>query len=794
MRRSTGLAAAIFLLFVQNICSQAYNGLTLFGTNNSRYTYLSDMNNNMVKTWTHNKTGGYSYYLLEDGSVMRTAVASGGLNGGGAQGVVQRVDWNGNLLWEYTYSSSTYKAHHDIEPMPNGNVLIIAWEVKTAAQAVAAGLNHSASIWPDHIIEVQPVGTNGGNIVWKWHFWDHLIQDFDPTKANYGVVGNHPELLDINVGSTSGDWMHVNGISYNPELDQIVISSHNLNELYVIDHSTTTAEAAGHTGGRWGKGGDFLYRWGKAGNYRASSAQVFKVVHCAAWVPKGLPGEGHILAFNNREGLGTSMIVEIVPPVDSQGNYIYTPGTGYGPTAPYWSYTAPDFYSNHLGGVQRLPNGNTIISESTSGFLFEVDPAGNRVWTYNRGGEIVRVLRYGTNYPGLRKINAGEVVINEFQANNDSIPDPAGEFDDWIELYNNTDEDITLSGRYLSNAAGQPTKFRIPERTVIKARDFLVIWADNDLTQPGIHANFELSAAGEKLFLTNLDGSIVDTISFGTQAAGKSMSRIPNGTGQFVETNPTIGKENKAGSGIVLLNQGDIVINEFMTANDSIPDPSGEFDGWVELYNKSRTEINLSGAFLTNSISEAGKWQFPEGTVIPSNGYLVVWLDEDINQPGLHANFSFSNGAGMIGFMNRDSTILDTVSFTEETVNLSYARIPNGTGNFVLALPSIGAENTTIYSVVDPMGNKSVGYRLEQNYPNPFNPSTNISFTVGYPGLVSLKVYDILGNEIAILARGFFNPGNYSVQFDASDLPSGIFFYIMQAKDVRIIRKLTVLK
>lgn len=382
--------------------AQAFNGYTLFSPLNSRNTYLVDMTNTVRHSWTHSRTGGYSCYLLPDGTLMRSAISSNStINGGGATGIVQKIAWNGSLLWEYTYSSSTYRTHHDIEILPNGNVLLIAWEVKTAAQCIAAGLNHSATLWPDHIIEVQPVGTNGGNIVWKWHAWDHLIQDYDPTKNNYGVVADHPELLDINVGSTSGDWMHINGISYNETLDQIIISSHNLDEVYVIDHSTTTLEAAGHTGGNSGRGGDFLYRWGRPANYRAPGAQVFNVVHCSVWIPEGLPGAGHIMAFNNREGQGTSMIVELVPPSDSLGHYSWTPGTAYAPGSPFWSYTAAGFYSNHLGGCQRLPNGNTIISESTSGYLFEVDAAGNTVWSYNRGGEIPRVLRYAPDYPGL---------------------------------------------------------------------------------------------------------------------------------------------------------------------------------------------------------------------------------------------------------------------------------------------------------------------------------------------------------------------------------------------------------
>ncbi len=397
----------IFLtvIITKFIHAQAYPGYTLFTASSTR-TNLMNINNTVVKFWTHTRSGGYSVYLLPTGELMRPAVSTGStINGGGAAGIVQKYSWAGSLIWEYTYSSNTVRTHHDICPMPNGNVLLIAWEVKTAAQAVAAGLNHSAVIWPDHIIEVQPSGSNGGTIVWKWHFWDHLIQDHDPTKANYGVVADHPELLDINVGSAgSGDWMHVNGISYNERLDQIVFSSHELDEIYVIDHSTTTEEAAGHTGGNSGKGGDLLYRWGRPSNYRSTGPQVFNVVHSAIWIPDSVPGGGNIMAFNNREGTNASMVVELVPPVDSAGNYSYTPGTPYAPASPVWSYSATGFYSNHLGGNQRLPNGNTIISESTSGNLFEVTSSGTVVWSYSQGGEIVRVLRYGHDYPGLSNL------------------------------------------------------------------------------------------------------------------------------------------------------------------------------------------------------------------------------------------------------------------------------------------------------------------------------------------------------------------------------------------------------
>ena len=100
---------------------------------------------------------------------------------------------------------------------------MIAWEYKTSAEAIAAGRDPnklSDAMWPDHIIEVRPTGSTTGDIVWEWHVWHHLIQDYDSSKANYGVVGNHPELVDINyVISSQSDWLHANSIDYNEEFD-----------------------------------------------------------------------------------------------------------------------------------------------------------------------------------------------------------------------------------------------------------------------------------------------------------------------------------------------------------------------------------------------------------------------------------------------------------------------------------------------------------------------------------------------------------------------------------------------
>lgn len=385
-------------------------GYTLFAPNDSKSTYLIDMDGKTVHQWSHNRAGGYAVYLLENSHIIRTAQASNGyFGGGGSAGYVQEVDWDGNVVWEYLYSSSAYLAHHDIEPMPNGNVLIIAWEFKSASEAKAAGRKTSATLWPDHVIEVDK---SSSQIAWEWHAWDHLIQDYDPTKANYGVVADHPERIDVNLSVTGsggpgggGDWLHMNGISYNPILDQIVISSHNLSEIFVIDHSTTPTEAKGHTGGRSGKGGDILYRWGRPVNYDASGSTYFSVVHCPYWIPYDYPGGGNILVFNNGTSQHASSIVEILPPLDGSGNYIFTSGTGYGPTQPTWSYAnGSSFYSSNQGCCQRLWDGNTLITDPDNGHLFEVNSAQQKVWEYKYNRQIARAQRYRADYNGLTKL------------------------------------------------------------------------------------------------------------------------------------------------------------------------------------------------------------------------------------------------------------------------------------------------------------------------------------------------------------------------------------------------------
>ncbi|MBK8976576.1 MAG: aryl-sulfate sulfotransferase [Planctomycetes bacterium] len=388
MRASASLA----LLLVGSLVAQAAPGHRLFSPINSTTTSLVDSFGQVVHTWTHTLTPGVSLYLRDNGNLVRTVVTTTG--GGGAGGGVQEIAFDGTLLWDFVYTPPGVQPHHDIALLPNGNVLMLAWEDKTPAEAIAAGRDPALIDYvdgrfrPDFVFEVRPTGPTTGQIVWEWHFWDHMIQDFDPNAANYGDPAAHPELLDINFPATVvADYNHTNSLTYDADADWILLSCPTQNELYIIDHSTTTAEAAGHTGGTHGRGGDLLYRWGNPAAYRAgtSADQRLFFQHSVKRIPPGYPGAGHVTVFNNQIGPG-SRVWELELPLDPAGHFILVPGTAYDPAGPVWEYADPGLSSSLMSSCERLPNGNTLICSSLQFRVFEVSPSGQNVFEISAGG------------------------------------------------------------------------------------------------------------------------------------------------------------------------------------------------------------------------------------------------------------------------------------------------------------------------------------------------------------------------------------------------------------------------
>ncbi len=254
----------------------------------------------------------------------------------------------------------------------------------------------------------------GGAIVWQWNLWDHLVQDADPAKPNYGQIAENSDRVDINFTAdpTNDDPFHLNSLDYSPEFDQILISNRNFSEIWIIDHSTSSAEASSPYGGRSTKGGRLLYRWGNPQAWGAVpfSEQQISVQHNAQWIPQGLPGAGNILLFNNMTpGLSnSSSVLELTLPVDSYGYYDLTDKLQ--PASPTWSYASPEpetFYSSYISGAQRLPNGHTLICSGAQGHIFEITPDGEILWSYLsefEGGPlpVFRSYWYPLDFEGFR--------------------------------------------------------------------------------------------------------------------------------------------------------------------------------------------------------------------------------------------------------------------------------------------------------------------------------------------------------------------------------------------------------
>ena len=412
-------------------------GYTLFSGRIGNRVYLIDNAGRLVHAW--DLAGKVKLAkLLANGDLLA------GLGGGNRRGVrgLRIVAPDGTVKWDYRLQDW----HHDFLPMPGGNVLILARERKTAQEVIAAGANPACigetGVESHYIVEVRPTGPAEGEVVWRWSVWDHLIQDFDPSKPNYGSVAERPELIDVNFRQCEklaeniqdpADWIHANSIDYHPERRQILISARNFGEVWIIDHSTTTEEAAGRAGG-------LLYRWGNPRAYRAgtSADQRLFWAHDAQWIKPGRPGAGNILIFNNGAEYDDarryySSIEEFTPPANGL-HYRREPGSAYGPAEPVWRYIAEppgSFYSPARSGAQRLLNGNTLICNSFTGALFEVTPESETVWKYispavgltplRQGAPmpilelkqgvpdwanwVSRAIRYAPDYPGLRALD-----------------------------------------------------------------------------------------------------------------------------------------------------------------------------------------------------------------------------------------------------------------------------------------------------------------------------------------------------------------------------------------------------
>jgi hypothetical protein len=436
--------------------SRTFNGYTLFGTRGT--SYLIDFEGHVIHTWNI----GTNPRFTEAGTLL-DAVGGNPSN----QNSWKELDWDGNVVWQYTESRSGYYPHHDFEKIYNPELgdstfIYIANKDLTAQQCLNAGCDPShnyTGAQMDAIVEVNRQGT----VIWEWCFFDHVVQDIDPTKSTYGIIANTPGRINLNLrgNPVKSDWMHCNSLDFNQEMNLIVFNSVH-GEFYVIDHGATFIpnNPTGSISLAASAAGDFKYRFGDPAKYdqgdppsvldnwekaTAGNKQIGGS-HDIQWIKPGLPGEGHFLVFNNAENLfeltPQSYIMEINPYLNAAGvntgNFINPPDAGYtivnSPNTNLmkekkivsnqivWCFSSKNntsFYSTIGSSAQRLPNGNTLICSMNDGHFFEIALADTAlVWEYfnpmTRDGikkikvdnyptynGVFRAYRYTSDHPAL---------------------------------------------------------------------------------------------------------------------------------------------------------------------------------------------------------------------------------------------------------------------------------------------------------------------------------------------------------------------------------------------------------
>jgi len=404
-------------------------GYTAVAPRSGSNTYLLDNCGKIVNQWSY--SNGFNEacaYITQNGEC---AILVSNNTGGGAvygNSCIEVKSWNDNLVWNYCPTGEYVGMHNDIVPLPNGNYLAIVQKTHTVLEALENGydianIGQNNSYKSESIVEFQPLGTNNATIVWEWNIWDHLIQDHNPSVANYGVVADHPEKYDINVDiaspATGASFTHINSVEYDEQLDIILVSMFSIHEIFIIDHSTTMAESAGDTGGNFGKGGGILYRWGNPQNYDRGGPADRQLYgqHDARWIPPSYVNAGKISIFNN-DGGNQSEIVVIDPSFDANGQFALDPVSNtYLPNTPFytwrdniWTYPPPS--TLFTSGVAPLQNGGFLVHDASQGIIGEIAPNDDVVWVYripgwntNQGSNSVtsafKVRKYLPSYAGF---------------------------------------------------------------------------------------------------------------------------------------------------------------------------------------------------------------------------------------------------------------------------------------------------------------------------------------------------------------------------------------------------------
>ena len=308
---------------------------------------------------------------------------------------------------------------------------------------------------------------------------------------------------------------------------------------------------------------------------------------------------------------------------------------------------------------------------------------------------LVALIIYLTSSGGARTEGAtASIVINEVMSSNKgTVPDETGDFPDWVEIYNRTDKSIDISGYGLSDDLLSAAKWTFPNNTVIEANGYVIVFCSGDIERGRMHAGFRLNA-NDDVILSSVTGSVIDSVELRAVDAGMSLGRSPNGESTWAQMQPSPGYPNTdEGVAAFLSSQSatadesiGVYINEFMPSNAStIVGPDGSYCDWIELYNTTGNAIDLSGYGISDSTSQPLKYTLPQGTTIDAYGVLLIYCTGRKTPEGateIEAPFGLSAYAESVVFSTPQGRILDSCDYTRAETDISWARNPDGTGEF----------------------------------------------------------------------------------------------------------------
>ncbi|MCF8299286.1 MAG: lamin tail domain-containing protein [Saprospiraceae bacterium] len=237
-----------------------------------------------------------------------------------------------------------------------------------------------------------------------------------------------------------------------------------------------------------------------------------------------------------------------------------------------------------------------------------------------------------------------------------------------------------------------------------------------------------------------------------------------------------------------------LYINEFMASNiTAYAGPQGDYPDWIEIYNAGDQDVMLGGYYFSDDLFDIGAMfqipdTYPDSVTVEAGGFILFYANKDEDISVLNLDFKLSVDGEQIGFWDPDQVFVDSLTFLEQITDTSYGRYPDGSNNWVF-MPDFtpGFQNAHI-SVI----NESVVIvALEQNFPNPFNEKTTIEFTLDKSDYVVLSVFDITGSLIKVLSDKILPAGKHQINWEAQELPSGLYFYSIKTSKNIVVKKAT---